>query len=196
MQISSSLSIWERLWRRALETASELTDGMIWQGMLRAQRQPEDVRRHAEILSMLKGIDRLFFHELSQYPEWAQDVELRGRICSWVSSIRRINTDTVSLKMRGSTYRFHFTSRPCASADGEKLHHHGTLQLFINGRQVLGLKLVQDDEALDVDWHEVDIDTFVNGNWVADLKSLSQQILSENRVREPHPSDATAQLVR
>lgn len=168
-----------RLWRRFLELAGGLTDGMIWQGMLRKHRRPEDVRRHAEILSRIRGLDGRFFHELAQYPEWMLDQAMRPRVCSWVQVAWRINEKTVGLNVGGHQYVLSFSHRPCDAADGQALHRHGLLSLAVDRKEVLRLKLLQDEEGPDADWHEVDIDRFVPGQWIADLRSLREQIAAE-----------------
>ena len=181
MQISSPIPLWERVWRRALELAGELTDGMIWQGIFRVQRQPEDVRHHAEIMSSLQGIDRLFFQAVAKYPEWFADPLMRKQISPAVSTARRIGPNTVELSMDENRYLFRLMNRPCASPYGVMLHQHGTLELAVNGKNVLRLKLMQDQETMDFSWHKVDIDLFEPGPWVEALRHLNQEILAESR---------------
>jgi hypothetical protein len=183
MQISGSLPAWERLWRKVLELANGLTEGMIWQGILRTHRQPEDVRRHADILSQIKGLDGRFFHELAQYPEWMLDSHMRSHVCSWVQVAWRINEETVGLNIRGHKYVLCFSRRPCDAADGQVLHRHGLLTLSVNRKEVLRLKLLQDEEGRDAGWHEVDIDTFVPGTWISKLRDLKEQIAAEGCAR-------------
>lgn len=182
MQISSSAPRGERVLRWAMAMVSDLADSLIWQRSTSPHRQPEDVRRHATLLSMVKGVDRLFFDELSYYPEWQQDSSRQSELCAAVENPERLDDGIIRMRFNGEDFLFRFHSQRCVMED-EHSHQHGTLDLTVDGRHVLRLRLVREDEGSDRNWYEVDFETFEEGNWIRHLQDLEKQVIAQRQTR-------------
>lgn len=143
----------------------------------RIEAEVAERKQRAQELGVDGLITGLYYNNIRYYPSWIK----RGAVCSLVRDAVDLKDKRVKLSLKnGRDYIFSFKEHGFTMPDGEWVNS-GTLELFHNNKKVLSLDMSLENNRTDSQWYPLDIEAFVEGDWVKDFKELEKRIETERQ---------------
>lgn len=130
-------------------------------------------------------VARLYNDYIRDLPDW---IELRKMSNSLITDAvyLNMNKDTemkqsaIKIILKGKSYIFYFTELPGVNTLIGSWYRRGSLDIFLNGKRILFLKMAKDKRNKNSQWKPAYIEGFVEGDWIKDFQELEKQIGSED----------------
>lgn len=157
-----------------------------------AYRVKEEAARRKK-LAEEKGVKELatelYFDDIQYYPSWLKNEKGFAHVSKLVTNATKLESgkkkeerhiDVTELLLKDKKYRFEFSNHSFSLPDGDYANH-GLLDLFIDGKRVLGVNLSNDYEGFDPKWKPFGIEAFIDGEWINDLMDLKKAIQMDTK---------------
>lgn len=158
----------------------------------------EEVERlkRAAVQKGVLDIGRLYLKKIRYYAIWYQSS--REYVCELVTQVRDLGqtseeswrgtntTKSMQITLRGKDYILKFTEKPFETPDGES-HVSGSVEVYVGEKKVAGIRVFRSYGRFsggDHDWSVMDVEAFIDGDWLEDFRQLRDRIKEEDEERK------------
>ena len=89
----------------------------------------------------------------------------------------------IRVMLKSKSYIFYFSELPGIDTMIGSWYKRGSLDIFLNGKRILFLKLAKDKRHKHSPWRAAYVEGFVEGDWIKDFQELERQLGTQDLSR-------------
>lgn len=155
-------------------------------------------KRKQRVLDL--GLDKLivdlYYNYIQNYPDWMKYSHRHGCVCSLVTDAELIEGNDWTVKIVLFDKEYFFKRRPDKAYVSNDSSSRSTLALFCGSKKLFQLQVTNkpDKPPLDRLIFSLEVQSFIEGDWIQDFQAMKKRIEEEAKEREKKKAEDPEKL--